>query len=89
MDKQESFALAAKNGHLNTVKYLVKHGANVTALSNYAIRWAALNGHKDVVRYIRKTTIWAAYKDAVKYLENILTKCKHYAIIYRICFGDK
>jgi len=39
-------------GHLDIIKYLVEHGADVTARDNDAVRWAASNGKLDVVKYL-------------------------------------
>lgn len=41
---------AAYDGHLNAVKYLVKHGANIH--ENQALENAALKGHFTVVKYL-------------------------------------
>jgi ankyrin repeat protein len=64
------------------VRYLHEHGADLTALDNYAVRWAAQNGHLDVIKYLHENgaditaennqaVSWAArkgYLDVVKYL---------------------
>ena len=43
--------MAANNGHLNVVEYLVDQGANIHVL-NDALRYAARNGHLNVVEYL-------------------------------------
>jgi ankyrin repeat protein len=43
---------AAKDGHLETVQYLIENGADIHADNDYALQWAAGNGHLDVVRYL-------------------------------------
>ena len=44
---------AARNGHLDVVKFLVTlPKVDASAYDNYAIRWAAANGHLDVVKYL-------------------------------------
>ena len=43
---------AAKTGDLRSVKYLVERGADVHALNDGALGWAALDGHLDVVKYL-------------------------------------
>jgi len=44
--------MAAENGHLEVVKFLVENGAVINDNNNYAVRWAARNGHFDVVTYL-------------------------------------
>ena len=44
--------LAAENGHLEMVKYLVSQGANVNAQNDYADRRAAHYGHLETVKYL-------------------------------------
>ncbi len=34
------------------VKFLIEHGADVTANNNYAVRWAARNGKTEMVRLL-------------------------------------
>ena len=34
-------------------KYLVSQGANVSARDDYAIKWAAHNGHLETVKYLK------------------------------------
>jgi ankyrin repeat protein len=43
---------ASKNGHLETVKYLVSLGADITTDNNCAVRYASENGHLEVVKYL-------------------------------------
>ena len=43
---------AAKNGHLDVVRYLVERGADVHADDDEAMRWASRNGHLEVVKYL-------------------------------------
>ena len=39
---------ASYNGHLEVVKVLVEHGANIHADNDYAVRLATRNGHTDI-----------------------------------------
>ncbi|KAJ3205928.1 hypothetical protein HDU67_008557 [Dinochytrium kinnereticum] len=51
--EHHALRMAAKNGHLQTLKTLTFVGkVDVGALGNYALRWAALNGHTEVVRFL-------------------------------------
>lgn len=43
---------ASEKGHLDVVKYLVKHGSDINAEHNYALVHASQNGHLDVVKYL-------------------------------------
>ncbi len=49
--------IAAQNGHLDVVKYLVKKGADVNKADKYGVNPLyidAQNGHLDVVKYLVK-----------------------------------
>ena len=35
------------------VELLLKHGANVHAMNDTALRWAALSGHREVLRVLK------------------------------------
>jgi hypothetical protein len=39
-----------------SIKYLHNNGANITA-DNCAIRWASMNGHLEVVKYLHENRI--------------------------------
>ena len=54
--KKNNYALilAAKNGNLEKVRYLVKKGADINAENNESLRWSAINGHLEVVKYLIK-----------------------------------
>jgi ankyrin repeat protein len=43
---------SSENGHLDMVKYLVEHGADIHAKEDYALRWASLTGRLKVVIYL-------------------------------------
>lgn len=43
---------AAKNGHLEVVKYLVENGANIHADDDCALRWAVDYGHINIEQYL-------------------------------------
>jgi ankyrin repeat protein len=45
---------AAENGCLETVKYLVRNGANVHTSNEEALRRAAVNGHLDIIKILVK-----------------------------------
>jgi len=47
----EAFRLAARNGYLDIVKYLLLNGANIHS-NNIALSWAALNNHIEVVKFL-------------------------------------
>ena len=51
---QDQFISASGNGDLKMVEYLVKNGANVTALDNSAVIWASIHGHLKMVEYLVK-----------------------------------
>jgi ankyrin repeat protein len=44
--------VAALNGHLEIVKYLVEHGADIHIWEDEALRVASFNGHLEVVKYL-------------------------------------
>ena len=50
---KESFLKeAAEYGHLEIVKYLVKHGADIHTQNDYALRYATEKGYLDIVKYL-------------------------------------
>lgn len=51
-----------------TWKYLYENGADITAQDDYAVRWAAKNGHLEIVRYLyeKGTNIMAKNNYAVR-----------------------
>lgn len=52
MDLNQQLIQASKDGDLETVKKFIKKGADVHANYELALRWAAENGHLDVVKYL-------------------------------------
>ena len=47
-----NISIEAQNGHLEVVKFLVQHGADVTSQNNNPIRWASEFGHLEVVKFL-------------------------------------
>ena len=54
MGIQDQLCSASENGHLDTVKYLIENGADVTAQDNEAVMWASYKNHLDVIEYLVK-----------------------------------
>jgi len=51
--QSDDFNTAARNGKLNVVTFLINEGIfNVHLQDDYALRYASLNGHIDVVKYL-------------------------------------
>lgn len=48
IDLNYELYLAVSNGDIIRVKLMLKLGADVNAENNYALRWAAAYGHKDL-----------------------------------------
>lgn len=46
--------MAVVNGHVNVIKYLLDHGANINSLHAHTFGRAARNGHSNVIDYIIK-----------------------------------
>jgi hypothetical protein len=44
--------LVGKTNELETIKYLVEHGANIHACNDVALRYAAYYGNFDIVKYL-------------------------------------
>jgi ankyrin repeat protein len=45
---------AAEYGHTEIVRILIDAGANVHGMDNYALRWAAENGHTETAAVIKR-----------------------------------
>jgi ankyrin repeat protein len=46
---------AARNGHVETVRYLLDHGADIDARGFFGatgLHWAAMNGHKEMAEFL-------------------------------------
>ena len=41
-------------GHIEVVKYLVEHGADIHAVNEQALRLAKENGHIEIVKYLNE-----------------------------------
>ena len=52
MNKNEKLIDASNNGHTETVKVLLEHGADVHADDDWALRWASYNGHTETVKVL-------------------------------------
>ena len=53
VNTNEAFRIAAGNGHLHIIKYLVEENdVSISDMPDYAISWAANYGYIDVVKYI-------------------------------------
>ncbi len=48
----DALRFASIHGHLEVIKYLVEHGADIHAEDDYALRLAGLNGHLDILKYL-------------------------------------
>ena len=48
----EKLIEAAKSGDLDQVRALIKEGADIHAWDDVALRWAASNGHLEVVKLL-------------------------------------
>ena len=44
--------MAAHGGHIETVRLLIAHGADITADNNLAFRWASSNGYTEMVKFL-------------------------------------
>ena len=51
-NKNRALRTASERGHLSVVKYLVEHGADITAQDNEAVILASVYGHLSVVKYL-------------------------------------
>jgi len=52
----EKFFWAIENDQLETVEYLVECGADFRARNDEAVRFAAENGHLEIVNYLNSLT---------------------------------
>jgi hypothetical protein len=52
IEKDKALFLAAKNGHLSTVVYLVESGASISTRESKALREAVYYGHLEIVKYL-------------------------------------
>ena len=54
MDKNIALRHAARRGASNAVRVLLEAGADVHAKEDWAVRWAAGNGHTDTVKVLNE-----------------------------------
>ena len=54
MNLNKALNWASAKGHLDVVRLLLEHGADVHARDNYALRWASDNGHLNVVSLLKQ-----------------------------------
>jgi hypothetical protein len=47
------FRDAAEDGHIGVIKFLVEQGADIHAWYDYSLRLAAINGHLEVINYLK------------------------------------
>jgi ankyrin repeat protein len=59
----QEVSIASKEGYLEIVCLLLRHGADCTAWSNYAIREASKNGYLEIVRLLLENRADCAAKD--------------------------
>jgi ankyrin repeat protein len=64
--------LASKYGYLEVVEFLTKHGADLTAGDNDAVKWASHNGHLEIVEFLTENgaDITAQDNYAVRWASN-------------------
>jgi hypothetical protein len=53
-DAHKLLGLASRHGHLEVVKYLVEHGADIHAEDDYALVLACRKGHFEIVKYLHR-----------------------------------
>ncbi|MDY0083763.1 MAG: ankyrin repeat domain-containing protein [Ignavibacteriaceae bacterium] len=49
---EEALHIAAYNGHLQIVQYFIDEKVSVNSNYECALRWAALQGHKNIVKLL-------------------------------------
>ncbi len=43
---------AAKEGHIDITRFMIKNGANIHTRNDYTLIWASRNGHTDTVKFL-------------------------------------
>lgn len=88
---REAFEVAAKNGHLNIIEYLLTKFQPTTHDLNVAMNWAAERGHLEIVKYLvgkgarsfssaLEYSASSGHMDIVKYLVSKSDENLRYAI---------
>ena len=54
MNLNDDLITACEIGNLELVRLCIINGADVEAQNNLAVRWAADNGHLEMVKYIKE-----------------------------------
>jgi len=71
--------------NISTFEFLISNGANIHADSDYAIRWASINGHSEVIQFLISNGAdihanndfairWASIKGHLEVVQHLISK---------------
>lgn len=73
LDNDDAICAAVEEGHINALKYLVKHGANIHARNDWPERYARKHKMTSIIEYIDSLNSGSWFSSMYKKIDSVLT----------------